>query len=101
MMEGKEPHSDSFLAQNDGFALEYSAPAPLDRTSLNTSLHTAVAGVFEWNGVETPSPTDSTQPIATTAFSGKKWQGAAHSANSLNYHSGGQGIRTLNRSPGN
>ena len=101
LMEDKEPHSNSFLAQNDGFALEYSAPAPLDRTSLNTSLHTAVAGVFEWNEVEASSHNELPQPIAATAFNGTKWQGAAHSANSLNYHSGGQGIRTLNRSPGN
>jgi len=96
-----EPHLIPFLAQNKGSSAENTDSNPLSRVVLNAALYTAVESEFEGNRAELPSSSDSSQPLVDTAFNSKKRQREAQGRNPKISYSGGQGIRTLNRSPGN
>jgi len=76
-----------------GCTVENVPTPPPNKASLNASLYTAVEGGNKRNRAETPHPTDPTQPLDTIALNGKNRQQKASCVNSLNYHSGGQGIR--------
>ena len=76
-------------------------PTSTTKASLNASLYTAVSGGIWGTGAESPFSTDSQHALENKAHEGKNRQETASCASSLNYRSGGQGIRTLNRSPGN
>ena len=79
--------------QNNDSALENAASIAHYKASLNASLYTAAEGGIERNEAETPSHDELPQPLATTAFSGKKWQIEAPCGNLKKPISGGQGIR--------
>ena len=89
------------LPTNMGLTAKITDSTPQNKASLNASLYTAVRGGIRGSGAESPSPQELTQPLDMIALGGKNRQEMASSVNRLNYQSGGQGIRTLNRSPGN
>ena len=87
-------NSNTAPPKKDVFAAVYRTSIASEETASNTALYTAVEGGIEWNGAETPSSTNETQLLETTALSGKKRQDGASSENAPNYQTGWRGIRT-------
>ena len=94
-------HFPVLLCLNEGIGLEITASNCPEGVAQNPAQYTAAEGGIEGQEEEIAPLFDFTQPVDTTALNGKKRHRAASCVKSLNYQSGGQGIRTLNRFPGN
>ena len=92
---------DPCLIQNDRLPLASTASNLSEGVAQKAAQYTAVWGGIGQNRAESPSFMELVQLLTGKELSGTNRQEVATRVSSLNYHSGGQGIRTLNRSPGN